>query len=129
MKLLLDEMWIPVIAIELRERGFDAVAINEPPHASRFGGMADDEIFARAQEDGRTIVTDNVADYEKARRLWESRGLAHHGVIYALDPPFNRHRGDAVIGLMVRALERFLASSSEAEPFGGVHFLRTSPER
>lgn len=129
MKLLLDEMWTPLIAIELRKkRAFDVIAANEPAHASRYAGVADDTVFARAQADARTIVTDNVSDYERARRDWESRGTDHHGIIYALDPPFNRHRGDSVIGDMVRALEHFLASLGvNTKPFNRVHFLRKSP--
>lgn len=125
MKLLLDEMWSPVIAIELRRRRFDVIAITEPAHSPRYAGITDDQVFARAQEEGRAIVTDNVADYEKARREWESRGASHHGIVYALNPPFNRHQGEPVIGEMVRALERFLDLPEAAQkPFGRVHYLR-----
>ena len=77
MKLLLDEMWTPTIAFELRKRDFDVIAVNEPAHASRYAGIPDDTVFALAQDDARTIVTDNVADYERARRDWESRGRVH----------------------------------------------------
>lgn len=121
-------MWTPKIAVELRRRRFDVTAINEPGNAERYGGIPDQEVFARAQGDGRTIVTDNVADYELARREWESRGLSHHGVVYALDPPFNRHRGDGVIGQMVKALAHFLATSPTSTPFTGVHYLREAPD-
>ena len=125
MKLLLDEMWTPAIALELCRRHFDVIAIRERSQAPRYAGITDDQVFARAQEDRRTIVTDNVADYEKARRDWEARGLAHHGVVYALDPPCNRHRGDAVIGEMVRALKHLLRSPDAArDPFNRVHYLR-----
>ena len=128
MRLLLDEMWTPVIAVELRRRGFDVAAVNEPAYAGRYAGIPDDELFARAQADGRTIVTDNVPDYEKARRDWETRGIAHQGVVYALNPPFNRHRGDTVIGEMIRALDSFLSSPEAApEPFNRVHYLRPAP--
>lgn len=130
MKLLLDEMWTPTIAGELRRRGFDVVAINEASHAARYAGVADDAVFAKAQEDGRTIIADNISDYEMARRDWESRGRAHHGIIYALNPPFNRHRGELIIGEMVRALEHFLGSSEPgSEPFGRVHYLRRIEKR
>lgn len=129
MKVVLDEMWTPTIALELRKRGFDAIAINEPAHAGRYAGILDDDVFARAQEDGRAVVTDNIPDYEKARRDREARGAVHHGVIYALNPPFNRHHGDAVIGPMVRALEHFLSSlEAEAQPFNRVHYLRLAPD-
>ena len=121
-------MWSPTIAIELRKRRFDVIAINEPDGALRYAGIADDEVFARAQEDTRIVVTDNIVDYEKARRDWETRGSTHRGVIYALNPPFNRHRGSAVIGQMVRALELFLSSPAEGEePLNRVHILRAAP--
>lgn len=129
MRLLLDEMWTPTIAAELRKRHFDVIAINEPAHAGRYAGLPDDEVFAHAQEDGRAVVTDNIPDYEKARLDWEARGTAHHGLIYALNPPFNRHRGDAVIGQVVKALEHFLSSSeAEARPHNGVHYLHPAPD-
>jgi hypothetical protein len=45
-----------------------------------------------------------------------------------LDPLFNRHRGDAVIGQMVRALEHFLSSpEAEAGSRRRVHYLRAAP--
>jgi hypothetical protein len=124
-KVLLDEMWTPTIAVELRKRGFDVIALSEPAHAGRYAGIPDDRALAYAQDDGRAIVTDNVADYEQARRDWESRGESHHGLIYALNPPFNRHRGEAVIGQMVNALSEFLLSPQAAEqPFNRAHYLR-----
>ena len=128
MRLVLDEMWAPTISVELRKRGFDVIAINEQAHAARYAGITDDQVFARAQEDGRAVVTDNIADYEKARRGWESHGTVHNGVIYALDPPFNRHRGDAVTRQKVNALEHFLASAEAAqEPAHRMHYLRAGP--
>jgi predicted nuclease of predicted toxin-antitoxin system len=124
-RLLLDEMWTPTIALALRKRDHDVIAISEPAHAGRYAGIGDDEVFARAQDDGRAIVTDNIADYEQARRDWESRGQAHHGLIYALNPPFNRHRGERVIGQMVNALTHFLSSPDVAqEPLNRAHYLR-----
>jgi hypothetical protein len=128
-RLLLDEMWSPAIASELRKRGFDAIAIGETEHASRYAGIPDHDVLARAQQDRRTIVTDNVSDYEQARRDWEARGNPHHGLIYALNPPFNRHRGGAV-GQMVRALEQFFASPpAQADRFSRIHFLRAAPRK
>lgn len=129
MKVLLDEMWSPAIATQLRQRDHDVVAITEPAHAGRYAGIPDDEVFAKAQEDGRAIVTDNIPDYEQARADWESRGQPHYGVIYALNPPFNRNRGDAVIGQMVRALDHFLASDeARHEPIDPVNHLRPAPD-
>jgi hypothetical protein len=125
-KLVLDEMWNGNIASELRRRGHDAIAIQEPEH-SRYAGIPDDEVFELAQQEARAIVTDNIVDYERARLEWETTGREHHGVIYALNPPFDRHQGNAVIGQMVRALDSFLrsddASSTSPPP---VHYLRAA---
>jgi hypothetical protein len=127
MRLLLNEMWNPAIASELRRRGFDVAAINEPERAERYAGTEDALVFARAQQDRWTIVTDNVADYERARRDWEARGASHFGVVYALDPPFNRHRAESVVGLMVEALAALLATAgAEIDPRGRVHYLRVA---
>jgi predicted nuclease of predicted toxin-antitoxin system len=127
-RLLLDEMWTPTIALQRRKRDLDVIAITESAHASRYAGISDDEVFARAQEDGRTVVTDNIADFEQARRDHESQGRVHHGLLYALNPPFNRHRGERVIGQMVNALAHFLASpDATQEPFNRAHYLREAP--
>jgi hypothetical protein len=124
-RLLLDEMWTPTIALQLRKRGFDVIAISESEHAGRYAGISDDQVFARAQDDGRAIVTDNIADYEQTRREYESRSQTHHGLIYALNPPFNRHRGDRVIGQMVNALAHFVSSPEAArQRFNRAHYLR-----
>ena len=122
-------MWTPTIALELRKRDFDVIAITEPAHASRYAGISDDEVFARAQVDGRVIVTDNIADFEHARRDHEGQGQVHHGLLYALNPPFNRHRGERVIGQMVNALAHFLASPDAVhESFDRAHYLREAPD-
>lgn len=48
---------------------------------------------------------------------------------HALNPPFNRHRGERVIGQMVRALAHFLSSADAAkEPFSRAHYLREAPD-
>lgn len=69
-------------------------------------------------------LTDNVADYEAARLAHETADGPHYGVIYALAPAFNRHRGDQVIGPIVRALDRFLDDHPGEEPLNAAHYLR-----
>jgi hypothetical protein len=122
-KLLLDEMWAPAIAHELRRRGFDVVAIAEPEISKRYGGLPDNEVFDLANADGRVVVTDNVADFERVRLEWEARSQPYEGLIYALDPPFNRHRGAAVIGQMMTALSDFLTSSDPPDQRSRAFFL------
>ena len=124
MRLVLDEHWSSEIAVQLRRRDFDVVAATESEHADRYRGIEDEEFFARAQQDERAVVTDNVRDYERIRRGCEERGEVHFGVVFAAPPTFDRRQG-ALVGPMVRALERFLRSpEAEAEPFNRAHWLR-----
>lgn len=129
MKLLLDELWPPSIAEQLRRRGVDCIAAKEAGHVERYCNIHDEEVFARAQEGERAIVTENVADYEKARAAWElERATPHHGVVYAVDPPFNRHKSEAVVGQMVRALDYVLQQLPAAsEPLNRAYWLRPAP--
>lgn len=121
MKLLLNEMWAAEIARQLRRRGVDAVAATEAP--LRYGGVPDHEVFARAREDGRTIVTDNVPDFATLVADAASRGESHPGVVFAVRPAFDRAR-PTIVGEMVRALA-VLARSADAERVAGSSvFLR-----
>lgn len=130
MRLLLDELWSPAIARQLRGRGFDVIAAIEPEHARRYAGTDDEVVFAQAQADRSVIVTDNVADFEAARSGWEtSQESEHFGLIYAVDPPFNRHRGQAVVGHMVLALADLLRTNVGDDLRGQVHWLRPAPDR
>ena len=56
MRLLLDEHFSRHIAEQLRTRGHDAVAVGE---RADLAGLADDELFAAAQQERRAIVTEN----------------------------------------------------------------------
>jgi len=117
-KLLLNEMWAAEIARQLRRRGHDVVAATERP--GRYRGVPDEEVFARAREDGRTIVTDNVPDFAVLLADAASRGEHHHGVVFAVRPAFDRAR-PGVVGRMTLALDRLLC---EGEPIRGARFLR-----
>lgn len=59
MKLLLDEMWSPVVAEALRRRGHDVVAV-----AARrdLRSASDETVVEAARAEGRVIVTEDV-DY------------------------------------------------------------------
>ena len=60
MKLLLDEMYSPTVAIQLRQRGHDVSAVVE---LTDLRTAADPVIFAAAQRELRVVVTENVRDY------------------------------------------------------------------
>jgi len=58
-RLLLDEMFSPAIAVELRERGHDVIAVADRPDLR---ARSDEEIFAWASADRRWLLTENVKD-------------------------------------------------------------------
>ena len=121
MKLVLNEMWSSEIARQLRRRGIDAIAATEPPFHYR--AVPDHEVFARAREDGRAIVTDNVSDFAALVAEAASRGETHPGVVFALRPEFDRAH-PRIVGQMVRALAALARSGDAKRAAGGAVFLR-----
>ena len=121
MKLLLNEMWSAEIARQLRDRGVDALAATEAPR--RYRAVPDHDVFARAREDGRAIVTDNVRDFATLVADAASRGESHPGVIFAVWPAFDRSNS-RIVGRMVRALEALVDSDDADQVAGGAAFLR-----
>ena len=107
MRLLLDEMWTPTIALELRKRGFDVIAISEPAYAGRYAGISDDQVFARAQDDGRAIVTDNIADYEQAIGLNPQYAIAYRNLasLLATCPQAGFRDGKKAVAAATKACE------------------------
>jgi predicted nuclease of predicted toxin-antitoxin system len=104
LKLLLDEMWSPVIAQQLRRRGFDVRALVED---RAMKGLEDEEVFSFAQREGWTIVTENGPDFMRFAREALLRGDGHHGLLLTDNKSFPRHHA-RIVGRMVRALEAVL---------------------
>jgi predicted nuclease of predicted toxin-antitoxin system len=59
-RLLLDEMFSPAIAAELRELGHDVIAAAVRPDLR---AKSDEEIFAWASAERRWVLTENVKDF------------------------------------------------------------------
>lgn len=112
MKLLLDEMWSPVVAIQLRARGHDVVAVVERPELR---GEPDAAIFAIAQAEGRAIVTEDVADYALLATHELQLGHSHVGLLFTSDRHFPRYDGRTA-GRLVTALDELLSRELD-EPF------------
>jgi predicted nuclease of predicted toxin-antitoxin system len=111
MKLLLDEMYTPTIAEQLRARGHDAASIHDPEYRM-LEGEPDDEVWAAAIADDRVLVSENVQDF---RRI-EANALAHAQpvarLIFTTDRQFPR--GDpATLGRLVSALDALLAAEPD----------------
>lgn len=59
-RLLLDEHYCEEIASQLRDAGYDVIAVVADPDLR---AQPDEEIFRRASASGRPIVTENVKDF------------------------------------------------------------------
>jgi len=59
-RLLLDEMFSPAIAAELRDRGHDVIAVADRPDLR---AKSDEEIFAWASAEQRWLLAENVKDF------------------------------------------------------------------
>jgi hypothetical protein len=86
LKLLLDEMYSPGLAEALRVADVDACTVIELGLA----GSSDPEVFASAIADGRTLLTENVADFTRISAEHLVAGQHHPGVLIALSSRFSR---------------------------------------
>jgi hypothetical protein len=118
-RLLLDEMYPARLALALRERDLDAGAVDERPPLR---GLADEELLALAAGEGRTLVTENVADFMRLYGEWGGSGRAHAGIVIALSGRFSRT--PAGHEALVAALVGLCSQRPGSEAFAGaVHFL------
>ncbi len=104
MKLLLDEMFSPLVAAELRARGHDAVAIKE---REDWQSLSDPEVIALARTERRAVVTANLRDFRPLHaELVAPGGQGHAGMVFF--PPTLRPTR-AATGRIVAALGARLA--------------------
>lgn len=119
MKLLLDEMFSSAIAVQLRRRKHDVLAVTE---RSELVSSSDHEVVAWAAAERRALVTNNVADYIALFREALQRDEEHFGLILTDDRRFPRTRAGA--GAIVRALVAVLdASPSDDALRNGLRWL------
>jgi predicted nuclease of predicted toxin-antitoxin system len=120
LKLLLDAMFSPAIAEQLRRRGHDIVAAAEVPALRH---LRDPDLFAAAQVEQRAVVTNNVAHFLAIDALYRQQGRPRYGLILTSDRRFRRAQGGG-IGPLVQALDVFLgAQPAEARAESLVHWL------
>jgi predicted nuclease of predicted toxin-antitoxin system len=108
LKLLLDEMYAPVIADQLRYRGHDVVAVKE---RSDLMTKQDEYLFAVAQFEGRAILTENFRHFQPFHLSALVSGNTHSGLIYTTNRSFYREKGSE--GGFIRALEALLTSGDD----------------
>jgi hypothetical protein len=103
-------MWPPAIAVALRRRGHDVIAVAE---RRDLRGQPDEIIFATAQAEGRAVQTENVADYLPLAAAHHERGHAHAGLMLTSHRRFPRSDLRAV-GRLITALDALLSANLDA---------------
>ncbi|MDJ0952603.1 MAG: DUF5615 family PIN-like protein [Acidimicrobiia bacterium] len=103
MKLLLDEMHAPSVAVELTGEDFDVVSVAVQPELR---GMSDEELLAYATTEQRALVTENVADFMPLAAQWASEHKTHSGLIFTNPKRFNRATL-AYPGNLIASLRKF----------------------
>lgn len=111
MKLLLDEMISPRIARELRNKGFDVVAVKADRRA--WEALPDREILRHAAAEGRTVVSNDVLDFQLIHNRMTAEGEGHSGILFTDDAVMPRNK--ASIPLWVKTLGGFLEANRDEE--------------
>jgi len=121
-KLLLDEMYPPAVAEQLRTRDHDVVSVHDPEY-HYLEGAPDDEIFAAALAHQRALVTENVPDFRRLESDALARGEKHTTLVFTTNRQFPRGE-PGTLGRLVEALDALLTGPSM--PRGSL-FLKRAP--
>jgi predicted nuclease of predicted toxin-antitoxin system len=120
-RLLIDEMYPPVIAERLRETGVDAVSVLEQ---AELVGADDGLVWELAAASRRAVVTENAADVLAITRQRTAVGAATPTLVVTSNRAFPRHQ-PAFIRRARRALSAFCDEHPHDDPqAGAVHWLR-----
>jgi hypothetical protein len=102
LRLALDHHYSHLIAVQLRERGHDVVAVYE----RGWHQASDEELLDRCAAEGRALVTNNVGDLVAITQGWAGTGRHHAGLVFTSEASLPRTR--ATIGTYVELLEDLL---------------------
>jgi predicted nuclease of predicted toxin-antitoxin system len=120
-RLLIDEMYLPAIAEQLRKAGHDAVSVQEHPEAR---ALDDSAVCNLALSAGRAVVTENAADFLRILRNQTATGDPVPALVITSNRSFPRH-SDSFVGLAVRALCAFCETHQGADvASGAVYWLQ-----
>lgn len=122
MRLLIDEHYPPSIAEQLRERGHNAVSVQEE---ADLRGMTDPDLFAEAQRRNSAVLTENVADFMMLDAEYRGRHLVHWGLILASNRTFPRGK-PTTVGALVKALDELLRTADSEGRSSQVIWLQRS---
>ncbi len=118
MRLLIDE-YSSAIAVQLRERGRDVQAVTE---RIELRALPDADLFELAQQEQRSLVTENIDDFSVIASGYDQRGRAHFGLVLAARASYPRGN-TRTIGRMTAALDRLLDKHPDDAPTSLRHWL------
>lgn len=107
MRALLDEQLSPQIALLLRRRGHDVVAVAERKDLS---GSSDRAILEAASAEGRAVITNNIKDFRPLAAERLARHQGHGGLILL---PSKRTRTRALVERLADAIETVLRANPD----------------
>lgn len=110
-QLLLDEMFSPMVAEALRERGHKVVALVEKPEMR---SMSDEEVFARAAARRCWLLTENVKDFQPIKLRALQANMITASLLFTSSRTFPRSRQH--LGTLVNALHEWLAQGPPEPP-------------
>ena len=118
----MDEHYAPSVAEQLRQRGHDAVSVQEE---ADLRGMTDPDLFAEAQRRNSAVLTENVADYMLLDAEYRGRHLAHWGLVLTSNRTFPRGK-TTTVGALVKALDELLRKTDSEDRSSKVIWLQRS---
>ncbi len=123
MRLLIDEMYPPAIAEQLRKAGHDAISVQEDPEAR---ALDDSAVCGLALSAGRAVVTENAADFLRILRYRAATGDPAPALVVTSNQSFPRHSA-SVVGQAVRALGVFCETHQGADAASGAVYRLQRP--
>ena len=112
---MVDEMYGGRVAELLCERGHDAVHVR----AIGLGGASDADVLARAVEEGRTVVSENAADFVPLLNQRQSAGVSTTPVLIVLTA--GRGVGGALHARLAADVDSWAAANDD--PYTHAHWL------
>jgi hypothetical protein len=113
--LLLDEMYPPALAQQLRTSGHDVVAVLDVEVG--LAARTDEDVLTWADRNGRCIVTENVGDFARLAQ----QGFRHSGLVLVSSRRFPRTANG--LHRLATALEALL-SAGELPGRDGITWLQ-----
>ena len=110
-RLLLDEMFSPAIAAELRALGHDAIAVADRPDLR---SKSDEGVYAWASAEQRWLLTENVKDFRPIMLRALQAGPSGCGLLFTSSRAFPRSRKNP--GPLIRALHAWLTAGPAPPP-------------